>query len=265
MKEYACLVGLDEHEGAEICERLAALDIAAFHRVTLPSIVVQDSQLWVETESRPRYVPVNKIVYHSIYENDLDFMTGLAFWDGPCLPDARAMLDLRLKLPGLVRAVAHTRFPYPRGFISANTVFRSEAQQELVAKWGNWHCGENKERFTDSWQGSEAAVIEPFIEGQAVRLMMIGNTYWQIRLEGSDWLKSLHAPNADFMEVDAELLEDTRHLKEVFGLQVIGNDYIIGHDGRKYLLEVNHIPNVSRFPEIWQAYRDYTVAWISQN
>jgi len=179
----------------------------------------------VETESRPRYVPVKKMVYHSIYENDLDFMTGLAFWDGPCLPDARAMLDLRLKLPGLVRALEQTRFPYPRGFVSANTVFRAESQ-ELVAKWGNWHCSENKERFNESWKGTEAAVIEPFIDGQAVRLMMIGDQYWQIRLEGSDWLKSLHDANADFMDVDAELLEDTRHLKAAFGLQVIGNDYM---------------------------------------
>jgi len=45
MKEYICLVGLDEDEGAEICTRLADLEIAAFHRVTLPSIIVQDGVL----------------------------------------------------------------------------------------------------------------------------------------------------------------------------------------------------------------------------
>lgn len=263
MKQYVCLVGLEEHEGAEICAHLAERDIPAFHRVTLPNIIVQEGVLWVETESRPRYVPVSKMVYHSIYENDLDFMTGLAFWGGPCLPNANAMLDLRLKLPGLVRALKHTRFAFPRGFVTPNTPFQTENEQEMVAKWGNWHCGENKDRFSTSWTGSEAAVIEPFIVGDSVRLMMIGDQYWQIKLEGRDWLKSLHADSADFMEVDPELLADTQHIKAAFGLQVIGNDYIVGENGRKYLLEVNHIPNVSRFSEIWNAYRDYVVEWVS--
>jgi hypothetical protein len=132
------------------------------------------------------------------------------------------MIDLRLKLPGLARALKHTRFAFPRGFVSPNTTFRADAEQELVAKWGNWHCGENKERFSDSWTGEEPAVIEPFIAGQSVRLMMVGDQYWQIKLEGRDWLKSLHDASADFMTVDPELLHDTQHLKAAFGLQVIG-------------------------------------------
>ena len=31
-------------------------------------------------------------------------------------------------------------------------------------------------------------------------------------------------------------------------------DYMVGTDGTKHLLEVNHIPNVTVFPEIRQAY-----------
>src|SRR5262249_20694968 len=102
---------------------------------------------------------------------------------------------------------------------------------------------------------------EPFLQGQAVRVVMIGDQYWQIKLEGSDWLKSIHAPNADFMEVDAGLLEDTRTLKAAFGLEIIANDYMVTDSG-KYLLEVNHIPNVTRFPEIWSAYRDFVANWL---
>lgn len=257
MKAYVCVVGLDDIEAAEIC---STIDTPRLYRVTLPAIMLQDGQLWLETESRPRYVPVKKVVYHAIYENDLDFITGLAFWGGPCLPNPRAMLDLRLKLPGLLRALAHTRFGFPRGFASANAPF--SAEQESVAKWGNWHCGENKERFTQSWTGAEAAIIEPFLPGTAVRLVMIGDQYWQIKLEGDTWLKSIHHASADFMEVDEALLEDTRRIKAAFGLEVIANDYIVGDDGQRYLLEVNHIPNVSRFPELWHAYRDFTVNWI---
>ncbi len=39
-------------------------------------------------------------------------------------------------------------------------------------------------------------------------------------------------------------------------------DYIVGDQGTKHLLEVNHIPNVTRFPAIWEAYRDYAVQFL---
>jgi hypothetical protein len=258
MKEYVCIVGLDEEEALELCK---AIEVPSFYRVTLPSIQLQSGQLWVETESRPRYVPVSKLVYHAIYENDLDFITGLAFWGGACLPNPRAMLDLRLKLPGLLRVLNHTRFGFPRDFVTSHTPF--QPQHESVAKWGNWHCGENKERISELWSGDEAAVIEPFIHGSAVRVVMIGDRYWQIKLEGDNWLKSIHHSNANFMDVDPELLDDTRHIKDVFGLEIIANDYMVSDDGMRYLLEVNHIPNVTRFPEIWEAYRNYTLSWLN--
>ena len=258
MKEYICVVGLDEEQAIEICD---AVDDWSFHRVTLPGIKVEAGQLWVETETRPRYVPVRKLVYHAIYEDDLDFMTGLAFWGGECLPNPRAMTDLRLKLPGLLRALDHTRFAFPREYATALVPFN--AHRKSVAKWGNWHCGENKEQFSDSWTGTDPAIIEPFIDGTAVRVVIIGDQYWQIKLEGDDWLKSIHHDMADFMPVDPELLADTQNIQSAFGMQIIANDYMIAKDGTPYLLEVNHIPNVTRFPEIWEAYRDFTVNWIN--
>lgn len=57
-------------------------------------------------------------------------------------------------------------------------------------------------------------------------------------------------------------MEDTRRVQAGFGLEVIANDYIVTDAGTKHLLEVNHIPNVTRFSEIWEAYRDFAVAWI---
>jgi hypothetical protein len=74
----------------------------------------------------------------------------------------------------------------------------------------------------------------------------------------------LHDDNACFMDVDPDLLEDTLRVRDGFGLEIIANDYIMGDDGSKHLLEVNHIPNVTRFPETWEAYRNYVVDWIKQ-
>ncbi len=261
MTKHVCIIGLDPPEYAQIEARL---DVPVIAHETLPGIVVDAGQLWVESNRGPRLIPVSKIVFHSIFENDLDFIAGLALWDGPCLPRARGMLDCRLKFPCLVRALEHTRFGQPaRGY--AAPWMRFEADNERVAKWGNWHCGENKERFTGTWKGEYPSIIEDFLHGQAVRVVIIGKQAWQIRLEGDDWLKSIHPATADFMDMDAELLEDTETIRQAFGLEIIANDYIVSEDGGKHLLEVNHIPNVTRFPEIWCAYRDYVVNWISSD
>ena len=258
MKDSVCIVGLDEHESDAIRERL---DVHVIAHVTIPGIIVQNGTLFVETSSKARIRPVSKLIYHGIYEDDLDFITGLAFWGGPSLPNARAMMDCRLKLPCLVRALDHTQFGGKRDFVSPQ--MRYETQTEQVAKWGNWHCGENKERFLGNWSGEYPSIIEPYFEGQAVRVVIIGDSYWQIRLEGKDWLKSIHDNQADFMDVDPELLADTRNLKKAFGLEIIANDYIVGADGSKHLLEVNHIPNVIRFPELWNAYCNFVVEWVN--
>jgi hypothetical protein len=259
MKDYIAIVGLDETESQTISERLS---LPTLCHVTLPEIMVKDGQLLMENTGRPKYLPVSKVIYHAIYENDLDFITGLAFWGGAALPNPLGMMDARLKFPCLIRALQHSRFGIPRDFASAHAYYT--AQQERVAKWGNWHCGENKERFTGSWSGQEAAIIEPFLNGEAVRVLMIGDKAWQIKLEGDSWLKSIHHDSAAFMPLDAELAEDTENIRRAFGLEIVANDYIVGDSG-KYLLEMNHIPNVTRFPEIWNAYVDFVVEWVEKD
>ena len=260
MQEYIAIVGLDETEAELIA---AKIDAPTISHMILPEIMVKEGKLWMENHGRPKYVPVKKVIFHGIFDNDLDFITGLAIWGGECLPNPHGMMDCRLKLPCLVRALKHTRFAAPaRDFASPHAFYSSEIAR--VAKWGNWHCGENKERFTGSWSGENAAVIEHFLEGDAVRVVIIGDKAWQIKLEGDDWLKSIHHNTANFMLLDEELLADTQHLREVFGLEIIANDYIVGHDGTKHLLEVNHIPNVTRFAEIWDAYLEYVTTWANQ-
>jgi hypothetical protein len=259
MTERICIVGLEEAEYTQIKQHI---DIPVIACEYLPKIVVKDGQLFVQPPNRVAFVPVTKMVFHGIYEDDFDFITGLAIWNGLCLPNAHAMMDCRLKLPCLARALKYTRFgSSPRGYVPAGMTF--ETEQDSVAKWGNWHCGENKARFSGSWKNEEASIIEPFLVGQAVRLVIIGDNYWQIKLEGSTWLKSIHDAAADFMDVDPELLADTEHVRRMVGLEIIANDYIVADDGSKHLLEVNHIPNVTRFPELWEAYRDFVVQWIN--
>ncbi|WP_425397734.1 hypothetical protein [Aeoliella sp.] len=258
MKRRPCIIGLDEPQIADLRNRIAEPFCA---HDTLPRIMVRDGELFVESPSGFGMLPTSRVVFHGIFENDHDLIAGLALWGGPCLPNATGMMDCRLKLPCLVRALQLSQFPSPqRGFASANVEYDSAV--ERVAKWGNWHCGENKARFNGSYRPEEPAIIEHFLEGESVRVVIIGDRYWQIKLEGTEWLKSIHDPTASFMTPDPRLVADTRNIARGFGLEVVANDYIVTNDDRPHLLEVNHIPNVTRFPEIWDAYAEYVVAWL---
>ncbi len=254
------LVGLDPPETDPIVERVEARCVV---HPALPRIKVVEGRLLTQGPSSVAFVEIDKVVFHGIFADDFDFLCGLALWGGPCFPDAMAMMDCRLKLPGLIRASRVSRFgAAARGFAGRGTRLKAEA--ETVAKWGNWHCGEDKARFTGDFEAQEATWFEPFFTGQAVRVVAIGQRHWQIRLGGEGWLKSIHHADADFMALDPELLEDTLRLRAHFGLDLIGVDYIVGDDGHKHLLEVNHIPSVTCFAEIRQAWLDQVTEWIDR-
>ena len=107
-------------------------------------------------------------------------------------------------------------------------------------------------------------LFEEFIEGEAVRIVLVGEHAWQVRMAGEGWLKSIHDSGADFMPIDPELLDDTRRLGHHFGLRTVGVDYMVTSDGGRHLLEVNHVPNVTVFPEVREAYLDLVVRWAGE-
>jgi hypothetical protein len=259
MAKSICIIGLDEPQTDLLRARISGPLVV---HETLPRIFVRDGELFVEASSGFGFLPDSKVVFHGIFEDDHDLIAGLALWGGLCLPNARAMMDCRLKLPCLVRALQYTEYADPpRGFVSSGVEYSTDV--ERVAKWGNWHCGENKETFAHEWQSSESAIVERYLQGDAVRLVVIGQRHWQIKLEGDGWLKSIHHPTACLMHPDPRLVADTRNVANSFGLEIAANDYIITADGEPHLLEVNHIPNVTRFSEIWEAYLEYVVEWLN--
>ncbi len=261
MNRLPCLIGLDSAELTEIKNRFGGPMVC--HEL-LPAMMVRDGELFVQSASGARLLPVSRVVFHGIFADDHDFITGLAIWDGPCLPNAAAMMDCRLKLPCLARALQFTSYAAPlRGYSSPG--FEYIANRPSVAKWGNWHCGENKERFENSFVTNDASIVEPFISGDAIRVVVIGDNAWQIRLEGDDWLKSIHHDTATLIDLDSALVDDTWAVARGFGLEIAANDYIVDTEGVPHLLEVNHIPNVTRFQEIWDGYSEFVLDWLSRD
>ena len=233
------------------------------HYDILPRVQLVKGELLVESISVPgKFLAIDSVIFHGIFENDFDFITLLALWGGPCLPNAQGMMDLRLRISGLARALSVSRFS---GIKRSMVLGKDEyfAENESVAKWGIWHCGEDKEKFQGSWESNETSVIEDFITGDAVRIMLIGDKSWQINLTGDTWLKSIHHQDSSKMEVDEELLADSKHISRHFLLQIVGIDYMVAEDGQKFLLEVNHIPNVTVFSFINEAFIEFAKAWIA--
>jgi hypothetical protein len=158
MVERICIVGLFEPEYTQIRE---LIDMPVIAHEIVPKMAVIDGQLLVQPRNRTELIPVSKIVFHGIFDDDFDFITGLALWGGACMPNALGMMDCRLKLPCLARALRYTQFGAPaRGYAASGAMLNVEG--DYVAKWGNWHCGENKERINGSWTSAEPSVIEPF-------------------------------------------------------------------------------------------------------
>lgn len=260
-KKRILIVGLDPQDVQSIKLGMD-FEYLFVHYDLIPQAQLVKGILYVESPSvQGKYLAVDKVIFHGIFDNDFDFITMLALWNGPCLPNALGMMDLRQRIPGLVRALSASRFSgIKRGMVIDSQEYVGET--ESVAKWGIWHCGEDKQRFNGNWQSAETSVIEEFITGEAVRVMLIGKQHWQIKLTGDDWLKSIHHADSGEMTVDEELLADSRNIALHFGLQMVGIDYMVGSNGEKYLLEVNHIPNVTVFGFMNEVFIEFSRNWI---
>ena len=259
MRDRICIIGLSR----EMSEKVQQNHFGpVIHHDVVPKFLVDTGRLFIERSNGIGMLQVDKVIFHGIFENDFDLLVGLSIWNGPCYPNANSMMNCRLKLPCLARALKVSKFNTPRGLMSAGTQINFSSKR--VGKWGNWHCGDNKEIIKGAWESKEASIIEPFFEGEAVRVVIIGNTSYQIQLEGETWLKSIHSPDAHFMPIDKELLEDTERIKSAFGMDIIANDYIMDENGKYHLLEVNHIPNVTRFEKLEELYLNEVIAWLNK-
>jgi hypothetical protein len=150
----------------------------------------------------------------------------------------------------------------PRSYADADTSLPVAGPH--IAKWGEWHCGEGKERFEHEWTASEPTLIEPFVEGEAVRVTAIGDQFWQVRMGGDGWKKSIHGSGATLTALDTDLADDLRRMRDHFDLCVCAADYIVTPAGERHLLELNHVPNVTEFAVIRAAYLDFVARWLDR-
>ncbi len=162
MQARPLVIGLDEPQLAEL---QATCDVNLIGFATLPGLpLLMVRFLWNQHRGRGCY-RFRRVSFMASLRMILNFLPGWHFGAGPCLPNARALMDCRHRLPCLVRALSASKFAEPaRGFASAGILYPNSGDR--AAKWGNWHCGENKLRVPDDWRAEHHSIVEPFIQGK---------------------------------------------------------------------------------------------------
>jgi hypothetical protein len=69
-----------------------------------------------------------------------------------------------------------------RGVASRETSFAEDlnADDRAVTKPSTWHCGHHKALYGGTWTASVPTLFEAFIEGEAVRIVLVGEGAWEV-------------------------------------------------------------------------------------
>ena len=177
--------------------------------------------------------------------NNLNILSSL-----PCWPDPKVLLRM-------VDRHAVAKECVDQGFFGDDPcdvgVWKSNqfAIIDTVLKCGNEHSGDGKffvakdEPFI-RWEGM--ATIQPFFVGRSIRILHVeSQTFFVETVHESSWIKN--SPGGENTEIDskeipAEMLTHSFKVRDHFGLDVCGNDYILSDDGSYHFLETNQFPGL---------------------
>ena len=92
-KKTVLIIGLEKQDVQAIKQQVG-LGFIILHYEMLPKIKLVSGTLFVESLSvTDKYLPVDQVIFHGIFEDDFDVLTMLTLWNGPCLPNAQGMME----------------------------------------------------------------------------------------------------------------------------------------------------------------------------
>jgi hypothetical protein len=231
---------------------------------TLPRMYSHIGQAFVESPSiYGKYLRPRGVLYYCYFEEPGSVRRSLALSDTPTFPGVRRTImhdDKALSLIAALDAEAKNGYPgIARGFTDEIPVPLDEGET-AVAKWGYWHCGEDKKLCEGEAIAPEAAIIEPFIVGESHRVLVVGDSYWQLHYESEDWRKNVNSTITVLDVPDRDLALRAHKTAKELGLVVAGIDYIINDDGA-FLLEVNAYPGLYQVQQAEEKFIELAVDW----
>jgi hypothetical protein len=248
-------IGLDPAFVDSLRQRLEARVVAY---PAVPRVYSVDGQVRVESANvTGRWLEPSGVLFYGYFEDAGPARRALALGSTPTFPDIGATLPLDERAMALLLALRAEGRLSGRGFVPRGVAVTVEI--EHVLKWGNRHCGEDKARVTGKVDPVSDAIIEPFVAGMSVRLLIVGDKAWQLHYESKDWRKNVGA-TITVADVNPELLARARRTVDRLGLAIAGVDYVVtGTDA--VLLEVNAYPGLEDLPDASEAFLGMAETW----
>jgi len=235
----------------------------------LPDIYSIDGVTYVQSQFGVHYIRPRGILYYCYFDNPGSKRRSLALSNTPTFPDVRhtiqhddkvlSFVAARMADTGsVITAPLYSVQDVPRGFASADHQISIETP--VVAKWGQWYCGDGKKICEGTVDAPEPAILEPFIKGESHRILFVGHSAWQIRYESDDWRKNVNSKITVLNKPDFNLVERARRIQRNLHLNVVGIDFVINDTGA-YLLEVNAYPGLDQVPEAESVFIKQAILW----
>lgn len=173
----------------------------------------------------------------------------------PCWPKPSKLIDMLDRHKVMNRCIQS-------GFVDhKEQVYQMEYDENyipldfpFVIKTGNEHRGLGKYLITKAneipiWEG--VATIEPFFTGTSVRILILGDSVFGIRIDNANsWIANSPGAEASTFVPDDKIVKHAKEVTEEFGLDVAGVDYIMEEDGTYHFLEINQYPGLDVSDEV---------------
>lgn len=163
----------------------------------------------------------------------------------PCWPDPAALLAVSDRHAAMARCLAAGLVEHP--VVQARWSREPLLPFPYVLKVGNEHRGEGKyliRRAEDIVRWDGIATMEPFFDGESVRVLLLGDHTFGVRIrnEGS-WIKNAPGASLEPWDPDPAVVDHARRAMRLFNLEIAGVDYVIDRSGPRFI-ELNPFPRV---------------------
>ena len=222
--------------------------------ISVPTKLVQSEYALdkIRRENRPREVLSGIIHYADVSDKEIEKhnLRTIVNYNIPCWPDPRklmVMIDRHVVLKECKEA----------GFIDHDIVQSDEFAYQMpfpfVLKTGTEHRGIGKYLIRSvidipEWEG--IATMEPYFEGESVRVLIIGSEVFSFKTTNHDsWIKNSPGADIEKCSVPTEMIQHAKECKQYFSLDIAGMDYILEDDGTFHFLEINQYPGLGVFED----------------
>src|SRR5690606_8530149 len=168
----------------------------------------------------------------------------------PCWPNPNTLLKMTDRHSVIMECVEY-------GLVNHNIFQSDEFAYQIkfpfVLKVGSEHRGIGKflirsVKDIPEWDGM--ATMEPFFEGESVRILIIGQDTFAFKVTNStSWIKNGPGADIEKVSVNDDIINHAKDASRYFGLDIAGVDYIVENDGKFHFLEINQYPGLGLFDD----------------